>query len=146
MKTITRRVVLLVAGIILFGTVPAGALTRHVVVVPRVEAFRGYRPFAYGGYWGPWSPYPYGYSYRYYGGTADIRTEVTPKNAEVYIDGYFAGHAGDFDGPFQGLHVTPGGHVISLQLNGFRTLTEDVYVRPDSTFKMKAAMERLSAD
>jgi len=39
----------------------------------------------------------------------------------------------------------PGGHAISIRLDGFRTLTEDVYVRPDSTFKMKATLQPLAA-
>jgi hypothetical protein len=33
---------------------------------------------------------------------------------------------------------------VTLYLEGFRTITEDVYVRPDSTFKLNAAMERLT--
>ena len=43
------------------------------------------------------------------------------------------------------LHLTPGGHAITLYLEGYRTVTQDVYVRPDSTFKLNETMERLSA-
>jgi len=132
MNALTKRVIMFTLGLMLAGAIPAGALTRHVVVVPRVGV---YRPLVYDRYWGPWSPYaygyPYGYGYPYHGAAADIRTEITPKNAEVYVDGYFAGRATDFDGAFQALHVVPGGHAISIRLDGFRTLTEDVYVRPD---------------
>ena len=141
MTAITKRVVLFVAALMLAGAVPAGALTRRVVVVPRAGV---YRPLSYNRYWGPWYPYsygyPYGYAYPRYGVAADIRTEITPKNAEVYVDGYYAGRASDFDGAFQALHVVPGGHAITVHLDGFRTLTEDVYVRPESTFKMKATL------
>ena len=80
-------------------------------------------------------PYPY----------ADVRTEVTPKQAQVYVDGYYAGVASDFDGVFKRLHLTPGGHAVTLYLEGYRTVTQDVYVRPDSTFKLNESMERLSA-
>ena len=145
MNALTKRVIMFTLGLMLSGAIPAGALTRHVVVVPRVGV---YRPLVYDRYWGPWSPYaygyPYGYGYPYHSAAADIRTEITPKNAEVYVDGYFAGRAIDFDGAFQALHVVPGGHAISIRLDGFRTLTQDVYVRPDSTFKMKATLQPLA--
>ena len=92
MNALTKRVIMFTLGLMLAGAIPAGALTRHVVVVPRVGV---YRPLVYDRYWGPWSPYaygyPYGYGYPYHGAAADIRTEITPKNAEVYVDGYFAG-------------------------------------------------------
>ena len=146
MNALTKRVIMFTLGLMLAGAIPVSALTRHVVVVPRVGV---YRPMVYDRYWGPWSPYaygyPYGYGYPYHSAAADIRTEITPKNAEVYVDGYFAGRAIDFDGAFQALHVVPGGHAISIRLNGFRTLTEDVYVRPDSTFKLKATLRPLAA-
>jgi PEGA domain len=139
----TQRVATLTAGLMLVGAVSGSAQPRRaaVVVVPGVQV---YRPFLYDPFWGPW--YPYGYAYSYNGRPqANIRTEVTPKDAEVYVDGYYAGHAADFDGVFKRLHVGPGGHSITFHLEGFRTVTEDVYVRPDSTFKMHTAMERLAA-
>jgi hypothetical protein len=145
MNALTKRVIMFTLGLVLAGTMPVSALTRHVVVVPRVGV---YRPFPYSRYWGPWYPYAYGYPYGYlyprYGVAADIKTEITPKNAEVYVDGYYAGRASDFDGAFQAMHVVPGGHAITVRLDGFRTLTEDVYVRPESTFKMKATMQLLA--
>jgi hypothetical protein len=137
----TARVVTLTVGLMLVGALAVSAQPRRaaVVVVPRVHV---YTPFFYDGFWGPW--YPYAYSY-YGRSEADIKTEVTPKDAEVYVDGYYAGHADDFDGVFKRLHVAPGGHAITLHLEGFRTVTKDVYARPDSTFKMKTTMERLAA-
>ena len=112
-------------------------------MVPGAQA---YRPFYYDPFWGPWYPYSYGYGYPYTTRPeADIKTDVMPKDAEVYVDGYYAGHANDFDGVFKRLHVAPGGHSITFHLQGFRTVTENVFVRPDSTFKMNATMERLAA-
>ena len=55
-----------------------------------------------------------------------------------------AGQARDFDGAFKRLQVVPGGHAITFSLDGFRTVTEDVYVRPASTLKMHAIMHRLA--
>ena len=48
--------------------------------------------------------------------------EVKPKEAEVYVDGYYAGIVDDFDGTFQRLRVEPGEHEIELWLDGYRTV------------------------
>ena len=141
----TQRLVTLTVGLMLVGAGSASAQPRRraVGVVPGVQVFR---PFYYDRFWGPWYPYSYGYAYPYtVHPEADIKTEVTPKDAEVYVDGYYAGHANDFDGVFKRLHVAPGGHSITFHLQGFRTVTENVYARPDSTFKMNTTMERLAA-
>jgi hypothetical protein len=144
MRTITRHLVILAAGLMFVGAASANAAPRRSAVVPRVEVIR--RPFFYDPFWGPWHPYAYAYPYPYaLDAGASIRTEVLPKEAEVYVDGYYAGLAGDFDGVFKHLHVVPGGHAITLHLEGFRTVTENVYVRPDSTFKLTMTMERLAA-
>jgi PEGA domain-containing protein len=142
MSGITRRVIALAAGAIVVGAVSANAQSRRgaIIVVPRAQV---YRPYVYDPFWGPWYPYSYGYAYVGRPET-DIKTHVTPKNAEVYVDGFFAGRAADFDGVFKKLHVAPGGHAITLHLDGFRTTTQEVYVRPDSTFKMNVTMAPLA--
>jgi PEGA domain-containing protein len=143
MSAVTKRVLFFAAGVITLGAVSAGASPRHAVVVaPRVVV---HRPLFYDPFWGPWYPGPYAYAYP--SGVyaqASIRTEITPKDTQVYVDGYYAGRASDFDGVFQGLRVAPGGHNITFYLDGFRTVTQDVYVRPDSTLKMNEDMVRLA--
>jgi len=144
MGTVTKRLMMFTIGLMVLGSVSASAQPRRgaVVVVPHVV----HRPFLYDPFWGPWYPYPYAYGYPYaVRPEASVRTDVTPKDAEVYVDGYYAGLADQFDGAFQRLHLSPGGHSITLHLEGFRTVTQDVYVRPDSTFKITTNMERLAA-
>src|SRR5215813_460432 len=66
-----------------------------------------------------WYPYPYPYPYYYpvyFRPEADVRVLATPKQAEVYVDGYYAGIVDDFNGVFQRLHVAPGDHAITLHL------------------------------
>jgi len=110
-----------------------------VVFVPHAYY---YRPFFYDPLW---IPYPYvGYPYAV-GTHGDVKLQVTPKQAEVYVDGFYAGVVDDFDGAFKHLQTTPGGHAITLHLEGYRTVTENIYVRPDETVKMKDTMERLAA-
>jgi hypothetical protein len=125
----------------------------------RVVVVSGYRgfyadPFWFGAVYDPWYgfgyqyPYPYGpyppFPYRYsYDPGGEIRVEVTPKQAEVYVDGYYAGIVDDFDGVFQRLPVEPREHEIALYLDGYRTVHQKIYVTPRNTFKLKYAMEKL---
>ena len=109
-------------------------------------------PFWYGvGYAAQWGPYggPYGYPpYPPYGAyrraDASLRLDVEPKAAEVYLDGYYAGIVDDFDGVFQRLHAAPGEHELSLYLDGYRGVTQHVYLAADATFKVKYQMEHLA--
>ncbi len=112
----------------------------------------GYYPAAYYGFYDPWwgpyygpYPYPYPYPFRYVDPGASVRLEVKPKEAEVYVDGFYAGIVDDFDGVFQRLHVPPGEHDITLYLDGYRTVKQHVRLAPDKTFKVKYEMERLAA-
>jgi len=144
MKLITKGTALLIATLFLASTGVANAQPRRG---GRVFLGGGYyrSPFFYDPFWGPYGYGGYGF-YPYEGrAESDVRTEVTPKQAEVYVDGYYAGLADDFDGAFKHLHTAPGGHAITLHLEGFRTVTQNIYVAPDTTFKLHDTMEKLTA-
>ncbi len=70
---------------------------------------------------------------------------MKPKEAEVFVDGFYAGIVDDFDGTFQRLNVPPGEHEIELWLEGYRTVRQKVYLTRDNTFKVKYQMEHLPA-
>ena len=102
-----------------------------------------YDPFYYP-YYG-YGPYPY-YGYGYYGRydmSSSMRLQVSPRNTEVFLDGYYAGTVDDFDGFFQRLHVEPGEHDLQLYLSGYRSVSQKVYLQPGNTFRVKHAMEPL---
>ncbi|HYU42250.1 MAG TPA: PEGA domain-containing protein [Vicinamibacteria bacterium] len=130
---------------------PRGRIRGRVVVGGFYDPFYFspfYSPFGFGyGYgWGgyPYAAYgPYGYG-RSYDTSGSARIQVTPKEAEVYVDGYRAGRVDDFDGTFQRLNVRPGPHEITLYLPGYRTLTERVYIGEGSTMKLKQSLEKLA--
>jgi len=88
--------------------------------------------------------YPPPFPYRVIQADSAVHFEVTPKEAEVYVDGYYAGVVDDFDGMFQKLHLPSGGHDITTYRDGFRAFTEHVYLTPDSTFTIKHKMEPLA--
>ena len=147
MWTTTRRAALVTAALLVIFV---GSASAEPFLV-RFGVGRGhiYTPFFYDQFWGPY-PYPYGvYPYAGYpfgaGADADVRVEVTPKQAEVYVDGFYAGPAEDFDGVFKRLHTTPDGHMITLHLEGYRSITENIYASPESTYTLRDMMEKLAA-
>jgi hypothetical protein len=104
-----------------------------------------YDPF-FGPY--PWwhrSAYPYWYS-PVFDNRAEIRIRVAPDAAEeaaVYVDGFYAGIVDDFNGVFQGLPLTPGGHNIVLYLEGYQTIRRNIYLSPGSMFNLRETMLKL---
>jgi hypothetical protein len=100
-------------------------------------------------YWSQWGPY--GYPYRPYGyGYPDavstsVRLEISPRDAQVYVDGYFAGEVDDFDGIFQRLRLPPGGHEIVIYMEGYRTIRENLYLDPGASRTIRMTMTPLGS-
>jgi hypothetical protein len=100
---------------------------------------RGYYPYGYASYGYPPYGYP-GYGYYPVDRSASVRIQVVPREAEVYVDGAFAGLVDDFDGIFQRLQVVPGGHEIVLYLDGYRPESQELYLAPASGYTIRHAM------
>jgi len=135
-----------------------GGGPRGRVVVPR----RIY-PYAYGGFglgyfyydpfWSPWGPWggPWGYpgAYGYYGGGhqddfGKVRLDVKgPRDAQVLVDGYYAGTLDDFDGAFQGLELESGAYRIEVEANGYDRLTFDTRVTDGRKITLHGALRRV---
>ncbi len=79
----------------------------------------------------PGYPYPAGYDY---GGD---RLRIRPRDAQVFVDGYYAGLVDDFDGTFQQLRLEQGGHKIEIKMPGFEDLEMDVHVQPGRTITLR---------
>jgi hypothetical protein len=111
----------------------------------------------YGGYYDPFDPYgyggyggygPYGGGGSYYRGGSDqdddgaVRIKVKPREASVYVDGYFVGHVDDYDGVFQRLHLAAGPHRLEIRAPEFEPLMVDVRIDPDQTITYHGEMRR----
>jgi hypothetical protein len=159
-KTPARLLILTLLASVVVLSLPrfAEAQRRAVRVVrPRTTVFVGayYNPFVYhpfygswyyGGYgFGPWYPPYYGYGRGYYDVSAALRLQVSPRETEVFIDGYYAGRVDDFDGVFQRLHLEAGDHDLELYLPGYRSVQQKVYLQPGRTFRVRQVMEPLAA-
>jgi hypothetical protein len=105
---------------------------------PFYYGYYGYSPFYYSGYYG-YAPHYYGARYR---DSGSLRVIVDPERTRVYVDGYYAGIADDFDGIFQRLYLPPGRHEVTLKLDGYRSHRFRVYVPVDQTIKIHHVMER----
>jgi PEGA domain len=102
--------------------------------------YGGYPYYGYAGY--PWGYYG-GYAPIYYDNSSSLRLQVTPRDAEVYVDGHLAGRVDSFDGTFQRLHVEPGAREITVYHDQYRPFTEKLYVSPREGYKIQRAMQPL---
>ena len=103
---------------------------------------RRYYPYGYGSfglgyfYYDPYAWYPYDtYNYRFSGygrgyPTGELRLQVRPRHAEVFVDGYFAGNVDDFDGFVQSLQLEEGPYTIELVAPGYEPLLFNVRIQP----------------
>jgi hypothetical protein len=95
-------------------------------------------PF-YGGY--PYYGYPYpGYYGNYW---ASVRTEIKPRNAQVFVDGYYVGLVDEFDGVFQRLDVPTGAHELAIYLPGYQKYQQKTLFRPGEGYHYKAVLQPL---
>ena len=114
-----------------------------------------YSPYGFGGYgldpgfgypyYGdPNDPYMYGegygsYSSRVYSGEGEgtLKLKVKPKDAKVYVDGYFAGLAD------QKLTLNGGNHKVEVKADGYETSEFDVLITPGKTLTFAGDLKKL---
>ena len=117
----------------------------------------GYRPYGYRPGWSlnlyfgrPYAAYgAYGYpdaGYGYYSiipGRAygAVRIVDAPPDAQVFVDGNYAGVVDDYDGVFQHLNLEAGSHHIEIEAEGYPPLGFDVRVEPGQTITYRANLD-----
>jgi len=109
------------------------------------SGFYGYGGYGYGGYgYGPaYYQFPIYGGGRGYDRGGSIRLQVSPRQAEVFVDGYFAGTVDDFDGVWQRLNIEAGEHEIQVYLAGYRPFSQRFYLQPGKSFNIKHTLEPL---
>jgi hypothetical protein len=125
--------------------------------------FGGYYPWGFGGiglggYYGGYYPGYYdpwyggyggygGYEPQYYSPTSPylggLRLKVKPKEASVYVDGYYAGIVDDFNGMFQKLSIEAGPHRVEIRAPGYETLVFDVRIEANQTTTFKGELQKI---
>ena len=116
--------------------------TRYYGNVP-YYGYRYYDPYFVGNCY--WSNHNW-QSRSYYGGSnwdyglGKLRLDIDQRDAEVYIDGYYAGVIDDFDGILQGLRLEPGNYQVQVALPGFEPLEFDVQITPGRTTTYRGSL------
>jgi hypothetical protein len=58
--------------------------------------------------------------------TAQLKVDVQPDRAAVFVDNRFLGHAGELGGAFHSMLLSPGTHRIKVELPGYQSFETDV--------------------
>jgi hypothetical protein len=58
--------------------------------------------------------------------TAELKVDVNPDRAAVFVDDRFLGHAGELGGAFHSMLISPGTHRIKVELPGYQSFETDV--------------------
>lgn len=58
--------------------------------------------------------------------TAELKLNIVPERAAVFLDDAYVGHASEFGGAFRSMLISPGKHRIKIALPGYRTFETEV--------------------
>jgi hypothetical protein len=72
-----------------------------------------------------------------------LRLKIKPKNAEVYVDGFYVGVVDDFDGMFQKLHIETGPHRVEVRAPGYEPLIIEVRISADHATTYQGELKRV---
>jgi len=99
------------------------------------------------------APYPYGYAAPAYPPAgpvtvqpgapsgAGVSFEITPVDADVYLDGLYVGPVSNFGPLSQPLSVAPGRHHIEIRRPGYQTLSFDTDIAAGQVIPFQGAMQ-----
>jgi hypothetical protein len=71
---------------------------------------------------------------------AEVRLDVRPERAAVFLDDNFVGHVNEFYGIGRGMLVIPGKHRIKIDLGGYKTFETEVNLLPHQKFTLKTEL------
>jgi PEGA domain len=76
---------------------------------------------------------------------AELRLDIQPKRAAVFLDDAYVGHGGDFGGRFHSMLVAPGKHRLKVTLNGYRPYEGEINPVATEKSRMKIVLEKEGA-
>lgn len=123
---------LLLVGVAVMAMLPVTAAARGRMAVfagPRFAPFGWYD--SYGPYWGPYGYYGFG-PYFAAPNAGEVRLDTDVKDAEVFIDGSFAGTAGKL----KTIRMRPGSYSIELRASGRAPFAQKIYVIAGKSIKL----------
>jgi hypothetical protein len=73
---------------------------------------------------------------------AELRLDIQPKRAAVFVDGSYMGHGGDFGGRFHSMLVSPGKHRLKITLDGFKPYETEIDALANNKSDRKIVLEK----
>lgn len=73
---------------------------------------------------------------------AELRLDIQPKRAAVFVDDGYMGHGGDFGGRFHSMLVSPGKHRLKITLDGYKTYESEIDSVASNKSQMKIVLEK----
>jgi hypothetical protein len=117
-----KLIMICITAVVMMAPLAAYARAGRVIVAPG---------FGWGSpYWGGY-PYPYGY-YSYAPTTGAVKFDTKVKDAEVYIDGAYAGTVGKL----KTIDLRPGSYDIEVREQGRTQFDKKVYVAAGKTLHL----------
>ena len=128
-----------VAGLILVAflimMLPASAAGRFrgggIVVAPAFSSWGWYNPYFYAPY--GWYGY-YGYNPAYYSNLGELKLKTNVKDADVYINGAYAGKAAKL----KTMWLRPNAYNLEVRAAGYSTYAKRIYLLPGKTMQVRA--------
>ena len=75
---------------------------------------------------------------------AELRLDIRPKRAAVFVDDGYMGHGSNFGGRFHSMLVSPGTHRLKVTLDGYRTYETEINVLASNKSQMNIVLEKNS--
>jgi PEGA domain-containing protein len=72
--------------------------------------------------------------------TSEIKLQVTPDRAAVFVDGGFVGTVREFTGVGRAMLLSPGKHRIKITLPGYQTFETETNLLPNQRFKIETEL------
>jgi hypothetical protein len=126
----------LVLGAFLIMTLPASAAVGFrggIVLGPAFGPWGWYSPFFYGpyGWYGSYGLYP-----AYYSNAGELKLKTNVKDADVYINGAYAGKAAKL----KSMWLRPDAYNLEIRAAGYAPYAERIYLMPGKTRQVKAEL------
>lgn len=71
------------------------------------------------------------------GSAAQVKLDVTPDRAAVFVDGAYAGTPKEFGGVGRAMLIAPGKHTVKIALVGYQDFTTEINPRPKQKITIK---------
>jgi hypothetical protein len=122
-----KKLMILVAAAVM-TLAPVSASAARVFIGGGFGPYWG--PYYGSGYWGPGYP-AYGYP-----NTGEVKIDTKVKDAEVWINGAFAGTVKDA----HSLHLRPGSYTVEVRHAGQDALSQQVFIAVGKTIHLHPAL------